>query len=264
MAGSFMRASEGHLYGVGWAFLNDADPDRHTVGAPDKGKGKGDGDEKEKLPKYVPYTAEHANLIARVKAVQKKKGNEIWANFCESVGGAKRDPASRTPAELEAFLREADPEGATVGIVGEFDEVLALVHQVKTGCRVSEAFKDLWQRFCDDRTNGLRDPCRHTLEQLRDFIKIAPEIPQPDADPEHVRLVDAVKQGQRTDEGFKQAWWKFCEEHGSKMMDPSRHEKPFLESFLAAAAAYGKAPKMGPPPGKGCDKGKGMGHPYGW
>lgn len=249
------------------AFLNDADPDGHTVGAIDKGKGKGDdgyGDEKERMPKYVPYTAEHANLIARVKAIQKKQGNDGWSMFCERQGGAKRDPASRTPADLEAFLREADPEGATIGIIGEFDEMLALVHQIKSGCRMSEAFKELWQRFCDERANGLRDPSRHPVEQLRDFMRMAPEVPQPDSDPEHIKLVDQIKQGQRTDEGFKQAWWKFCEEHGSKMMDPSRHEKSFLESFLAAAAAYGKAPRMTAPPGKGCDKGKGMVHPYGW
>merc|ERR1719343_1577384 len=86
------------------AFLSEVDPDNSI--AENEGKG----------------SAEHANLVSRVKSIQKREGNARWRAFIDRLGGGKRDPFERTLAELEAFLSEADPDGATESVTGKYYE----------------------------------------------------------------------------------------------------------------------------------------------
>jgi len=45
-------------------------------------------------------------------------------------------------------------------------------------------------------------------------------------------MVEAIKQGQRQDPAFKEAWWKFCDTYCEGIRDPNRHPAQNLELFL--------------------------------
>lgn len=62
-------------------------------------------------------------------------------------------------------------------------------------------------------------------------------------------LVDQVKQMQRADPAFKQAWHTFCETYCDGIKDPARHPQQNLENFLSShAPAGGAAPTPAPVP----------------
>ncbi|CAK0834846.1 unnamed protein product, partial [Prorocentrum cordatum] len=251
--------------------------------------GSWDGKAESGGSKYLPQDQEHANLVARVKAVQKSdklEGADRWGDFVSERGG-KRDPASRTPEELAEFLAVADPAQATEGVTGQFSDEMALVAQVKNGQRNNEAFKNAWLEYCDANMEGLRDPTKHSAEGLRAFLETAPPVTAVESDEEHRKMVEQIKDrlhGQRADETFKLAWWKYCEVNGSTFMDPAKHDKAFLQAFVvafvpgqapqqaaagpkaaAAAAGYGKMSGKGEKgKGKGKGKEKGKPGPYSW
>merc|ERR1719245_1980977 len=129
---------------------------------------------------------------------------------------------------------------------------MGLVARIKHGQRYSEAFKEAWIRYCDENANGFKDPTRHSIEFLREFLMMAPDVQTCDDDEEHREIVNRIKDGQRSDEAYKQAWWKYCEDNGSTLMDPVKHEKAFLKSFInsyekgsaiaSGPGAYAKVP----------------------
>eukprot|EP00441_Pelagodinium_beii_P037281 CAMPEP_0197646984 /NCGR_PEP_ID=MMETSP1338-20131121/23968_1 /TAXON_ID=43686 ORGANISM="Pelagodinium beii, Strain RCC1491" /NCGR_SAMPLE_ID=MMETSP1338 /ASSEMBLY_ACC=CAM_ASM_000754 /LENGTH=241 /DNA_ID=CAMNT_0043220677 /DNA_START=63 /DNA_END=785 /DNA_ORIENTATION=+ len=56
-------------------------------------------------------------------------------------------------------------------------------------------------------------------------------------------LVDQIKSMQRTDPGFKQAWWEYCDQFLGGSKDPNRHEQDVLEEFLANYSGDYAAPQ---------------------
>jgi len=45
-------------------------------------------------------------------------------------------------------------------------------------------------------------------------------------------LVDKIKQMQRNDECAKVQWWTYCDQHGDRVRDPSKHDDHFLTNFI--------------------------------
>jgi len=68
--------------------------------------------------------------------------------------------------------------------------------------------------------------------------------PQPAAAP--AGLVDQIKQFQRADPAFKQAWHAFCEQYCDGIKDPARHPQQNLENFLASHAPAAGVPTPTP------------------
>jgi len=61
-------------------------------------------------------------------------------------------------------------------------------------------------------------------------------------------LVDQIKASQRSDPGFKQAWWSYCDQHLGGSKDPSRHDASVLEEFLSSYSAGEYVAPQAPPP----------------
>lgn len=192
-----------------------------------------------------PASREHAQLIECVKAFQKRPGgHDLWKAFCERQGGGKRDPAARRIQELQEFLAEMDAGGAAVQITGSMTNHERMVVQIRQGQRNSDSFKQAWWRHCAGLKNGkdIADPAKHSLESLQSFMAKAPLAAPVQEDEEHTALVMQVKQGQRTSEVFRGAWYTYCSEKGTQKNDPARHDKGFLQDFLATPLAQRARP----------------------
>ena len=66
------------------------------------------------------------------------------------------------------------------------------------------------------------------------------------ADAAKEELVQSIKDGQRQNPSFKEAWGLYCETHCQGVRDPNRHSADVLRRFLtergvAAGADYGSA-----------------------
>mmetsp|Transcript_119562 Transcript_119562/g.386004 ORF Transcript_119562/g.386004 Transcript_119562/m.386004 type:complete len:264 (+) Transcript_119562:93-884(+) len=187
-------------------------------------------------PRFRPTDNGHAELIQRVKALQRREGGyELWQAFCERQGGGKRDPAARDAAELEQFLAEAEPDaggGRALAAGAGPSEQQKLAMQVKQGQRNSDAFKEAWWKHCRDFGSDVHDPTKHTEEFLWGFLAVAPQVPLPEDSEEHAALVAQVKRGQRASDDFKQSWYAYCRVQGTEKFDPLRHDSAFIQAFL--------------------------------
>lgn len=198
--------------------------------------------------------------VARTKQLQKvQEGRDQWHAFIERLGGGKRDPIQRSLAELNAFLAEADPHGYTANgkTAAMADRLQGVdkhtskyqptspehahaIARVKVIQR-EEGGMDLWHDFVNRVGSGKRDPAAYEVIQLLEFLR--------ESDPsnatacveaaysEEATLWTKVKQGQRQSDPFKEAWWKFCHEHGNDVRDPMRHDADYLKRFLEVAPA---------------------------
>mmetsp|Transcript_6758 Transcript_6758/g.18543 ORF Transcript_6758/g.18543 Transcript_6758/m.18543 type:complete len:595 (-) Transcript_6758:92-1876(-) len=185
---------------------------------------------------FQPNSPEHAQLIECVKAFQKRPGgHDLWKAFCERQGGGKRDPAARRIQDLTHFLAEVNSGGVAVETESvPMSRHARLVTQIKQGQRSSDSFKHCWWRYCAGLENArdLVDPAQHSLESLQAFMSKAFQGVTTHDD-EHKALVQQVKQGQRSSEEFRGAWYTFCSKKGTQKNDPARHDKAFLHEFLA-------------------------------
>lgn len=201
----------------------------------------------------VPESSpEHRKLMESVKALQRRSGgHDLWRGFCERRGGGKRDPAARSVQDLQDFLMEVELGGGQLIVTAPMTERDRLVMHVKQGQRTSDDFKQAWWRHCAvlGGAPGAMDPdpSKHTLESLQHFMAAAPDAPlSEEKDPEHEQLVQHVKQGQRTSEEFRGAWYTFCSDKGTQKNDPARHDKAFLQDFMASPLVQSARPNQQP------------------
>lgn len=130
-----------------------------------------------------------------------------------------------------------------------------LVDQVKHLQRTSKALKAQWHQACDAEKGGVKDPSRHDIAFLQQFLN-SPQVTaalatlQPEtaggggfggkgnslpglqelSDPMHVALVHQVKKAQRS--GLKEIWWQHCDAEAGGVRDPARHPVTSLRRFL--------------------------------
>jgi hypothetical protein len=223
------------------AFLAETDPTGATIGA----RAAQGAEEKRALSRSYPaQSPEHAHAIARVKAIQRVPGGkETWGAFVERIQSTKRDPAAHDVEVLESFLLEADPSNETFEVESHFDERERLVHEVRSGQKYSEEFKQAWIQHCQALGGDVRDPLRHTKEFLQSFLFTAPAVDPHNNDPYHKDLVQQVKDGQRESDDFKQKWWAHCAACGGGKNDPMKHSSDFLQSFMMMVQESATAPK---------------------
>lgn len=124
------------------------------------------------------------------------------------------------------------------------EEHADLVARVKQLQRDGEESKQQWWSFCEaEGYSSRRDPNRHTVEFLRRFFQARREGRIPDVRPSvtpmseidvetHRILVQRVKQAQRSSTEMKDRWVKFCEDYGSGIRDPQRHDTMFIRRFF--------------------------------
>lgn len=154
-------------------------------------------------------SAEHIELVARVKAVQRMDGGrELWAVWCTANGGGKKDPASRAPEALRAFLAEADPLDSTAGM----------------GAVVADLGS--WGSLGGPTTSSLGGAA------------LPADLGSAMGGPEHAHAVAKVKAVQRTPGGTDK-WHTYVESHNSTRRDPAQKPLDFLNAFLAEADPSG-------------------------
>mmetsp|Transcript_70707 Transcript_70707/g.118197 ORF Transcript_70707/g.118197 Transcript_70707/m.118197 type:complete len:322 (-) Transcript_70707:1336-2301(-) len=234
-------------------------------------------------PTSPPYgspaaTAEHQLLVTQVKQLQQssQQGKQAWATWCIQWGGGNRDPNRHDVSFLKDFLymngvgtpglgmggmgmqpgmpvhpaMQMQMLGTGVGPVKE-----KLVKQIKELQRSSPEMKQSWQDYCSQYGQGYKDPMRHDVGFLHQFMTLhkPPAIKrswQPDAAVPMVAgvyagqgmgsvtqstqegLVRQIKDGQRMSDDWKAAWWAWCDAHGEGKRDPSRHPVAFLQEFI--------------------------------
>mmetsp|Transcript_37094 Transcript_37094/g.60882 ORF Transcript_37094/g.60882 Transcript_37094/m.60882 type:complete len:318 (+) Transcript_37094:24-977(+) len=231
------------------------------------------------LPAVAPAApgaaGDHQSLVAQVKQVQRSspQGKESWANWCIQYGEGKRDPTHHDASFLQQFL--AMNGLTTPGVVGmgmqpqmlmqpqaQMPQTMgagpvkeSLVTQIKELQRSSPEMKQSWQDYCSQYGQGYKDPMRHDVGFLHQFMTLhkPPAIKrswQPDAAVPMVAgvyagqgmgsvtqstqegLVRQIKDGQRMSDDWKAAWWAWCDAHGEGKRDPSRHPVAFLQEFI--------------------------------
>merc|ERR1712050_393844 len=131
---------------------------------------------------------------------------------------------------------------------------MQLVEQVKAFQRGGG--KQQWWDFCDGQLGGVRDPARHDVNTLRQFLQMSGAGGGGQHfgaggggqhfggcrgkggggggkgggvadDPEKAALVDRVKSFQKQSPEQKEVWYAFC----GPMKDPARHDVSALEEF---------------------------------
>lgn len=218
---------------------------------------------------------EHREMVSRVKQYQRQSedAKNQWHNYCDLKGNGSRDPMRHPSLFLRRFFEslannEISTEPASLyekpipGSDADPAEVHAVLSaKVKHGQRVSVEWKQRWSTFCDAYSDGIRDPQRHSVEQLKRFFEeFAPRDssgavednpqptrtgpggrPMPNKDPNPI--ADRVKQMQRQSEAWKTQWWWYCDNFGGGIRDPERHLPHFLQQFVTMAG--GQSASMG-------------------
>lgn len=132
--------------------------------------------------------------------------------------------------------------GNMMGMMGMDPEHTALVQRVKKVQKASEGGKAQWEAFVVEKGGGKKDPMLKTSEELKEFLQKAdPEsladLPAASGEmSEIMKLSQKVKNGQRSSDEFKQAWWAYCDGKSTKR-DPMQHDVESLQTFLASAPA---------------------------
>eukprot|EP00403_Amphidinium_massartii_P015886 CAMPEP_0178431136 /NCGR_PEP_ID=MMETSP0689_2-20121128/31682_1 /TAXON_ID=160604 /ORGANISM="Amphidinium massartii, Strain CS-259" /LENGTH=250 /DNA_ID=CAMNT_0020053019 /DNA_START=82 /DNA_END=834 /DNA_ORIENTATION=+ len=121
----------------------------------------------------------------------------------------------------------------------QWDSKDALVDAIKELQRSGPEGKEQWGLYCEQHGQGIRDPTKHDLEYLSNFLSQyqmgarmqgngtsgAGSGPNPS-------LAALIKEGQRKSQAWKQAWHAYCMQFGQGVNDPSKHNLDFLVSFL--------------------------------
>jgi hypothetical protein len=228
---------------------------------------------------------ENLNVPALTKYLQKKSEpfKVVWAQYCNFVGGGVHDPVKHEPMfHIQFFDHLArssmsnmagvpgipPPEGMAVGgapmkrmrdsdnsgpkpVVSSGDPVKdQLVQRIKNYQKLGQQEKELWWNHCETHLGGVRDPGRHDVATLQDFVNNyqVPEMPLNPlpttgpyvigSDPFKDSLINRVKTFQKMGEEQKNLWYGFC----GPMRDPSRHESANLQQFCDM---YGVLEPMG-------------------
>jgi len=156
-------------------------------------------------------------------------------------------------------MRTDDPWNAGAVSTGD-PRKDTLVHSLKAFKRLGDDYKNLWGMYADKYLGGIRDPARHTVDTLQEFITnhgvqiVNPPAAQPGAgmmraptnysaptagprishppvtdqlDPMKAQLVQSIKDYQKQGPEAKEAWANFA----GITRDPARHDISLLKEF---------------------------------
>eukprot|EP00928_Gymnodinium_smaydae_P009973 TRINITY_DN1373_c0_g2_i1.p1 TRINITY_DN1373_c0_g2~~TRINITY_DN1373_c0_g2_i1.p1 ORF type:complete len:301 (-),score=52.40 TRINITY_DN1373_c0_g2_i1:396-1181(-) len=146
------------------------------MGGPASWGGKGASTKRKRSDDAPTGDHELDALINRVKAFQRSGDDQkqMWWNHADTVLGGVRDPKKHSAEVLNEFVMsygvpplEALPQkaGRTEG-----DESDALVNRIKAFQRSSDENKKQWWNHADTVLGGVRDPKRHSVDALEQFI----------------------------------------------------------------------------------------------
>jgi len=148
-------------------------------------------------------------------------------------------PSARPPQR--APLSAPGPAAAPVEMSPEHAELVA---GVKCLQKSGEEMRVAWHAFCDSRGPGHRDPARHPVEFLREFVALSAQgaeaviaavggNPESALEAEGVEdLAERVKRAQRSSASWKELWHRACDQEGGGVRDPLKHGAEFLRAFL--------------------------------
>eukprot|EP00747_Dinoflagellata_sp_TGD_P162093 gnl/TRDRNA2_/TRDRNA2_179305_c0_seq1.p1 gnl/TRDRNA2_/TRDRNA2_179305_c0~~gnl/TRDRNA2_/TRDRNA2_179305_c0_seq1.p1 ORF type:complete len:240 (+),score=19.47 gnl/TRDRNA2_/TRDRNA2_179305_c0_seq1:83-721(+) len=200
-------------------------------------------------------------LVAQVKENQRNDPvfKDQWGKYCQQHGEGFRDPSKHEAYFIQAFLDQY-ASGAFADMPVEGAD--ALVTLIKEGQRRSSNFKTAWSGYCQMYGSGFNDPAKHDhkfIVSFLDFVgqrgtaslswgamgtppgmmhmggpalKKARTAPVSTGDPMKDRLVERIKNYQKSGDAQKQAWWTFCDMNLEGHHDPARHETAILSEFI--------------------------------
>eukprot|EP00928_Gymnodinium_smaydae_P087963 TRINITY_DN72127_c0_g1_i1.p1 TRINITY_DN72127_c0_g1~~TRINITY_DN72127_c0_g1_i1.p1 ORF type:complete len:163 (+),score=21.17 TRINITY_DN72127_c0_g1_i1:147-635(+) len=106
-----------------------------------------------------------------------------------------------------------------------------LIAKIKEMQRTDGTAKDQWGAYCDQQGGGVRDPAKHEVIFLHNFVTSYNSGVRLES-LEKSHLAELFKEGQRRSTNFKQAWANYCSMYGSNKHDPTKHDTSFLVGFL--------------------------------
>merc|ERR1712137_970162 len=121
----------------------------------------------------------------------------------------------------------------------------------------------MWWSYSDSYLNGIRDPARHTVEALQEFVdshsvpnggtSVGPPAKrqrnefQPSGGARKDELVARVKNFQRADTNQKEMWWSYSDSYLNGVRDPARHTVEALQEFVDSHSVPNGGTSVGPP-----------------
>eukprot|EP00927_Polykrikos_kofoidii_P044722 TRINITY_DN38610_c0_g1_i1.p1 TRINITY_DN38610_c0_g1~~TRINITY_DN38610_c0_g1_i1.p1 ORF type:complete len:233 (-),score=40.58 TRINITY_DN38610_c0_g1_i1:244-942(-) len=107
----------------------------------------------------------------------------------------------------------------------------SMVERIKEMQRTDPTAKEQWGAYCDNQGGGVRDPAKHDVIFLQDFLsRYRSGVRLESAD--KVNLALLFKEGQRKSHNWKRAWAAYCQLYGQGKNDPTKHDAQFLTGFL--------------------------------
>lgn len=108
----------------------------------------------------------------------------------------------------------------------------SLVEEVKEMQRSDPVAKEQWWAYADSQGDGVRDPMRHDVPFLQNFIDSFYSGARLETASDNGGIGELFKEGQRKSAGFKQAWAAYCNVFGDGKSDPLKKDLKFLTGFL--------------------------------
>lgn len=115
-------------------------------------------------------------LVGQVKAFQRlgDTQKQQWASWCETHFDGIRDPNRHNTEALQSFVTAHNlPDslsGAAPNALGQDPVKDQLVAQVKGFQRQGDQEKEVWATYCETYLAGVKDPSRHDVGVLQDFV----------------------------------------------------------------------------------------------
>lgn len=212
-------------------------------------------------------------LVDLLKEGQRKSAawKRCWEQYCHTHGGGVFDPCKHDQNYLVGFLNYLGTSGEqalmtnggaragygmgdgpplkkiNTGFISTGNATKdQLVQAVKMFQRQGEQNKEAWASFCEQSLQGVRDPARHEVAVLQQFLMSHGALPvttasgcaggcvgMPSVDPIKDALVSRVKAFQRMGESQREQWGAWADEHLAGKRDPARHEAQVLQHFCA-------------------------------
>jgi len=102
---------------------------------------------------------EFPSLEAAERALNEKQKQEIRGRWIELFRSSYEERAQSTAAAPAGVPQSGDRAK---------DELVARVKQIQRG---RDDGKDMWEKYCTEMRTGNRDPARHTLESIQNFLE---------------------------------------------------------------------------------------------
>uniref|UniRef100_A0A6T2BWZ7 Uncharacterized protein n=2 Tax=Eutreptiella gymnastica TaxID=73025 RepID=A0A6T2BWZ7_9EUGL len=128
------------------------------------------------MPQTTAIGPVKESLVTQIKEFQRSSPEmaQVWQDHCAQYGQGSKDPMRHDVAFLHEFMTLHGP--ASLKRPREPDAYAAqspqetLIKQIKEGQRMSEDWKAAWWAWCDTYGEGKRDPSRHSVAFLREFL----------------------------------------------------------------------------------------------